>query len=112
MSETTQVPTTASKPRRLVSTVAAFWLAAIAFGAGTILAIMLYANVNKRKTEAESTVLRIVDINEQTVDPAEWGKNFPREYDGYIRTADNARTRFKWSEGRPPDDEAHDAGKA
>ena len=45
-------------------------------------------------------------------DPAEWGKNFPREYDGYIRTADNAKARFKWSEGRPPDDEAHDAGKA
>jgi nitrite reductase (cytochrome c-552) len=68
---------------------------------GTVLAMALYANIVERKMEAQSTALRIVDITESTVDPAEWGKNFPRQYDGYVRTADNARARFKWSEGRP-----------
>ncbi|HEX4825875.1 MAG TPA: ammonia-forming cytochrome c nitrite reductase subunit c552 [Candidatus Polarisedimenticolaceae bacterium] len=88
-----------------------FLVAAVAFGIGTVAAMALYANIAKRKMEAESTVLKIADITETTIDPAEWGKNFPREYDGYIRTADNAPARFKWSEGRPPEDDAN-AGKA
>lgn len=83
---------------------AVFWIAAVAFGGGTILTMMLYGNIVQRKTEAASTVLRVVDISESTIDPAEWGKNFPREYDGYIRTSDNSRAHFKWSEGRPPED--------
>lgn len=86
---------------------ALYWLVAIVCCVGTILAMMLYNNIRDRKREATSTVLHIADISETTVDPAEWGKNFPRQYDGYIRTADNAGARFKWSEGRPPDDAIH-----
>ncbi|MBC7772158.1 MAG: ammonia-forming cytochrome c nitrite reductase subunit c552 [Pyrinomonadaceae bacterium] len=67
--------------------------------------MMLFGNITKRKWEAQNTVLHIVSITEETIDPAEWGKNFPRQYDGYIRTTDNAKARFKWSEGRPPEDE-------
>ncbi len=74
------------------SKIAAFWIAAIAFGAGTVLTLMLFGNISTRKREAESTVLRIVDITETTVDPAEWGKNFPRQYDGYIRTDEQRGT--------------------
>ncbi|NJL31816.1 MAG: ammonia-forming cytochrome c nitrite reductase subunit c552, partial [Phycisphaerales bacterium] len=44
-----------------------------------------------------------VEITERTIDPAEWGKNFPRQYDGYIRTADNPRSRFRWSDSIPAD---------
>ena len=93
--------------RGSVSKAVLFWVAAIAFGTGTVLAMMLYGNISKRKWEAQSTVLRIVDITEETIDAAEWGKNFPRQYDGYIRTAENEGARFKWSDGRPPDDEVH-----
>jgi nitrite reductase (cytochrome c-552) len=89
---------------------AVFLVAVVAFGAGTVVAMALYGNIVKRKMEAQSTVLRIAAVDETTIDPAEWGKNFPREYDGYMRTSDNARARFKWSEGRPPD--APDAAKA
>ena len=32
------------------------------------------------------------------MDPAEWGKNFPRQYDGYLRTVDIERTRYGGSE--------------
>ena len=35
---------------------------------------------------------------EATIDPALWGKNFPRQYDGYKRTVDMERTRYGGSE--------------
>jgi nitrite reductase (cytochrome c-552) len=64
-------------------------------------AMLLYHNIAQRKREATSSVVKIVDLTERTTDPAEWGKNFPRQYDGYIRTSDNPRARFSWSEGVP-----------
>lgn len=91
--------------RKGLSRFAAFWLAAIAFGAGTVLAMMLYANIAKRKFEAAGSVLRVVELTEATIDPAEWGKNFPRQYDSYMRTGDNEKAFFRWSEGRPPEEE-------
>ncbi len=63
--------------------------------------MLLYHNITQRKREATSSVLKIVDITERTTDPAEWGKNFPRQYDGYVRTANNPAARFSWSEGVP-----------
>ena len=55
-------------------------------------------NVMERRAEGERAVFEVVDLNENTVDPAEWGKNFPRQYDGYKRTVDTERTRFGGSE--------------
>ncbi len=101
----TTTPASPTVRHRKFSWLAVFGFAAVAFGVGTVLAMMLFANIAKRKWESESTVLRIANITEETIDPAEWGKNFPRQYDGYIRTADNATARFNWSEGRPPEDE-------
>jgi nitrite reductase (cytochrome c-552) len=82
-----------------------FIIAAVVFGAGTLFVMALYANITERKVEGERTSLRIAELTETTIDPAEWGRNFPREYDGYIRTTDNDKARFKWSEGRPPEDD-------
>ncbi|MFN7955981.1 MAG: ammonia-forming cytochrome c nitrite reductase subunit c552 [bacterium] len=93
----------AARSRSLI--VAVFVAAAVAFGVGTVLTMMLYANIQTRKQEAAHSTLEIVKLTERTIDPAEWGKNFPRQYDGYLRTSDNARARFKWSEGRPPEPE-------
>ena len=94
-----------ARKRASVSRAAMFWLGAVLAAAGTVGAMMLFVNINKRKNEAENSVLRIADLTETTIDPAEWGKNFPRQYDGYMRTLDNERARFKWSEGRPPEPE-------
>lgn len=58
----------------------------------------LLMNVSERKREAKQTHFELVKLTEDTVDPAEWGKNFPREYDGYRRTVDIERTRFGGSE--------------
>jgi len=62
---------------------------------------MLGNNIAQRQAEAKYTVLRVADLNETTLDPAEWGKNFPRQYDGYKRTVDMERTRHGGSEAEP-----------
>lgn len=77
------------------------WVAGVVGLAGGVAAMLLYHNIAQRKREAASNVLRIVDLTERTVDPSEWGKNFPRQYDGYIRTAENPRARFNWSDSVP-----------
>ena len=42
----------------------------------------LLVNIFQRKQEAKNPYLRFVDVSNDTTDPAEWGKNWPREYDG------------------------------
>jgi nitrite reductase (cytochrome c-552) len=58
----------------------------------------LLLNVAERKREAKQRYLELVHLTEDTVDPAIWGKNFPRQYDGYRRTVDTLRTRHGGSE--------------
>ena len=48
----------------------------------------LLTNIFQRKQEAKNPYVRLVEVNEDTTDPAPWGINWPREYDGYQRTAD------------------------
>jgi len=60
----------------------------------TIAVLALYGNVTTRKQEARQTVMRVVDLTETTVDPAEWGKNFPRQYDSYQRTSERYGTKY------------------
>ncbi|MBK5293480.1 MAG: ammonia-forming cytochrome c nitrite reductase subunit c552, partial [Acidobacteriia bacterium] len=55
-------------------------------------------NITERKQEAQQTFLPLAHITEDTVDPAEWGKTFPRQYDGYKRTVDTERTKYGGSE--------------
>ena len=54
----------------------------------------LLVNIFERKTEAQQTYVRLAEVTEDTTDPAEWGINFPRQYDSYLRTAEATRTRF------------------
>jgi nitrite reductase (cytochrome c-552) len=42
-----------------------------------------------------------VELDDNTEDPAIWGKNFPIQYDSYKRTVDQERTRFGGSEAVP-----------
>ncbi|HSW39198.1 MAG TPA: ammonia-forming cytochrome c nitrite reductase subunit c552, partial [Acidobacteriota bacterium] len=51
-------------------------------------------NISRRKAEAEKIVFRIADLSERTIDPAEWGKNFPRQYELFLRTSELSATRF------------------
>jgi nitrite reductase (cytochrome c-552) len=64
----------------------------------TILVMLLWRNILERKDEARQTSFRVVDLDEETIDPAVWGKNFPRQYDSYKRTVDVERTRHGGSD--------------
>ncbi len=61
----------------------------------------LLVDIFEKKQEARNPFFRVVELNDETVDPAVWGKNFPLHYDGYKRTVDMQRTRFGGSEAVP-----------
>jgi nitrite reductase (cytochrome c-552) len=61
----------------------------------------LLVNIFERKQEARNPFYRVVELTEETEDPAIWGKNFPLQYDGYRRTVDQVRTRYGGSEAEP-----------
>ncbi|MCM8794564.1 MAG: ammonia-forming cytochrome c nitrite reductase subunit c552 [Candidatus Omnitrophica bacterium] len=58
----------------------------------------LLLNISERKQEAKQTYVSLAHISEEVTDPAQWGINFPRQYDGYKRTVDTERTRYGGSE--------------
>jgi nitrite reductase (cytochrome c-552) len=72
-------------------------VAAVATAAVTALLV----NIMERQQEAKNPFFRVVELDDTTDDPAIWGKNFPLQYDGYLRTVDQQRTRFGGSEALP-----------
>jgi nitrite reductase (cytochrome c-552) len=63
--------------------------------------VALLVNIFERKQEARNPFYRVVELTDDTEDPAVWGKNFPAQYDDYRRTVDQVRTRFGGSEALP-----------
>jgi nitrite reductase (cytochrome c-552) len=79
----------------------AWWGYIVLIGAVGLLTfgvLLLYQNIVTRKAEATQHVFRVVDVDENTVDPSVWGKNYPRQYDNYRRTVDIQRTKHGGSE--------------
>ena len=66
----------------------------------TIVGIALLMNIFERKQEARNPFYRVVELTDDTEDPAVWGKNFPLQYDDYKRTVDQVRTRYRRQRGR------------
>jgi nitrite reductase (cytochrome c-552) len=91
---------TKAKRPRLFGTKVVILVAFAAFAAA-ILGLALLTNIMERKNEARNPFFRVVELTDDTDDPAVWGKNFPLQYDGYLRTADQTRTRYGGSEGTP-----------
>jgi nitrite reductase (cytochrome c-552) len=58
---------------------------------------MLWQNISERKKEGEQHAFRVVDLDDDLLDPAEWGKNYPRQYELYLRTSEIQKT--KWGGG-------------
>jgi nitrite reductase (cytochrome c-552) len=54
----------------------------------------LLTSIFERKSEARDPYVRLVEVAENDTDPAKWGKNWPKQYDSYKRTALATRTRF------------------
>jgi len=86
-----------TKPlRKKVLLFAAAFLAGAAVVAG-LLALLF--NVRVRREEAYQYPLKVVEMQEGEIDPAVWGKNFPFEYDTFVRTRENyGRTFYGGSE--------------
>ena len=88
-------PEGASRYRKLLfATIALAALAAVAITA-------LLVNIFEHKQEARNPFYRVVELNDTIDDPAIWGKNFPLQYDLYLRTVDMQRTRYGGSEALP-----------
>jgi nitrite reductase (cytochrome c-552) len=78
-------------------------IAAIAAALGAVAITALLVNIFSRQQEARNPFYRVVELTDETEDPAEWGKNFPLQYDTYRRTVDQVRTRYGGSEAVPRD---------
>ena len=91
---TTSSPTGPNKWKRRLAFMALIGGTALA----TILVMLLLENIRERKDEAHQVVFKVAPVDETTVDPAIWGKNYPRQYDSYLRTVDIERTRYGGSE--------------
>src|SRR5262245_53548786 len=61
----------------------------------------LLVNIFERKQEARAPFVRVVELTDETEDPAVWGRNFPLQYDAYLRTVDQQRTLYGGSEALP-----------
>ena len=79
-------------------TVVLYALTIILVAVATVAVMFLLQNINQRKEEAKQDIFRVTELTEETIDPAEWGKNYPRQYDTYQRTVDIERTRYGGSE--------------
>jgi nitrite reductase (cytochrome c-552) len=97
---TTTTTTSGAKPARRVPVwaliAAMVATAVVVFGIAALL-----TNIFERKQEAKNTYVRLVEVDENTTDPAKWGTNWPREYDGYQRTVERTHTDFGGSDGAP-----------
>jgi nitrite reductase (cytochrome c-552) len=85
-------------PRRFTAAIA---LVVAVCVVGGFAAVALLTNIFERKQEARNPYLRLVEVDEDTTDPTFWGMNWPRQLDGYQRTADVTRTQYGGSEALP-----------
>jgi nitrite reductase (cytochrome c-552) len=102
MSETT--PATPPQPTRRPRLYFAGLLVLTA--AVTVGVTALLMNIFTHKQEEKNPYVKFVNVTEDTTDPAEWGKNWPREYDGYKRTVEPSRTNFGGGDAGVPAEKA------
>jgi nitrite reductase (cytochrome c-552) len=76
-------------------------LTALVATLATIGGVALLINIFERRQEGRNPFYRVVELTDETEDPAVWGKNFPLQYDDYKRTVDQMRTRYGGSEALP-----------
>ena len=78
-----------TKNRGLLIALVTGVFALVAVGAAALL-----VNISERKTEAKHAYVKVVEVTENDTDPAKWGKNWPREFDDYKRTAERTSTKY------------------
>lgn len=71
----------------------------VAVAAAAAGATALLMNIAERKSEQRAAYVQLVKVGEDDTDPAKWGKNWPKQYDAYLRTSVLTRTRFGGHQG-------------
>ncbi|WP_372806947.1 ammonia-forming cytochrome c nitrite reductase subunit c552 [Pontiella sp.] len=71
-----------------------FLIIIVGTAVATVLVLALLTNIFERKAEGLNRYVRVAEVTEDTTDPEVWGKNWPKQYDSYKRTALSTRTRF------------------
>lgn len=95
---TSEATTSDAKPKRRTGRLV---LGALLTALLTVGILALLFNIFERKQESRDTSFRVVELDDNTEDPAVWGKNFPIQYDLWKRTVDQQRTRYGGSEALP-----------
>ncbi|MCP4640757.1 MAG: ammonia-forming cytochrome c nitrite reductase subunit c552 [bacterium] len=93
------------KPKTLLT---ALVVTALVVAVASFAVTALLVNIFERKQEARNPFFRVVELDDETEDPAIWGKNFPLQYDLYNKTVDMVRTRYGGSEAMPRTPDADD----
>src|SRR5690242_17736609 len=75
--------------RRLLVALVAGVFALVAVGVAALL-----VNIAERKEQAKHAYVKVVEVTENDLDAEKWGKNWPREYDAYKRTAEPTSTKY------------------
>jgi nitrite reductase (cytochrome c-552) len=88
--------TTGRFPRRRVLLTVALVAAIVGLAVAALL-----VSIAERRSEARFQFMRVVEVDETTIDPAAWGANWPHQYDTYSRTVDYERTRYGGSDAVP-----------
>jgi nitrite reductase (cytochrome c-552) len=83
--------------------IATIGCAFVSFGVAALL-----TTIFEHKQEAKNPYVRLVEVDESTTDPAPWGMNWPRQLDGYKRTAEHTHTDFGGSEALPEEKSTRD----
>jgi len=91
-------PGTSATERGALSVWALLLIVGVVVAVGTT---ALLVTIFEHKQEARNPFFRVVALTDTTQDPAVWGKNFPFQYDAYLRTTAMTPTRFGGSEAMP-----------
>jgi nitrite reductase (cytochrome c-552) len=59
-----------------------------------IAAAGLFGLQDNGATGTEEAAVQLPSLTEQTADPAEWGRLFPRQYEDYLRTSERTGTKY------------------
>ncbi|HTM45288.1 MAG TPA: ammonia-forming cytochrome c nitrite reductase subunit c552 [Polyangiaceae bacterium] len=70
----------------------AILLGLVALGTCGVTALLI--NIFQKKVEQRALYVRLVDVTDNDTDPAKWGRNWPSQYDAYLRTAFPTHTRY------------------
>ncbi len=83
-----------SELHQKIVTAGLFITVTIVAATAVVAGIALLVNIFERKAEALNPYVRMVEVTEDITDPAEWGKNWPKQYDSYKRTALPTKTKY------------------